>query len=251
MPTKNLTQGKETAVGLALAYPFPLPKESYLLTEEGAQPLPQYPDKNNLIPVLACGSNQSPDQLLRKFSGMLVKDPIPVTKGILHSFDVAYSAHFSNYGSIPASLVEAQGTSVSLAVTWLTKNQLIQMHKTEALGQNYAYGKLKKIDLEFENARPLDEVFTYVSLRGLLLLESKPIPLGEITATGRDIEGVKQRDVQLIVQQILSPQESLSDFIANNIEDDALRNQRNFTLNTYSKPFTCDKFHLVQGKHTP
>ncbi|MCW9045698.1 MAG: hypothetical protein OQK35_05145, partial [Alphaproteobacteria bacterium] len=140
MPTKNMPLGKEDAVRLALSYPYNLPKHSYLLTEEGAKPLEGSFNTDQKVPVLACGSNQSPDQLLRKFSGMLADDPIPVTRGYLNGFDVAYSAHISSYGSIPASPVATQGVRSSLAINWLTPLQLERMHDTEALGQNYAFG---------------------------------------------------------------------------------------------------------------
>ena len=61
---------------------------------------------DNLVPVLAIGSNGSPQQLARKFpaskfpSGVL----IPVVRAVLEDFDVVYAPLIAAYGACAGTL---------------------------------------------------------------------------------------------------------------------------------------------------
>ncbi len=61
----------------------------------------------NFVPVLAVGSNGSPQQLARKFpaskfpAGVLV----PVVRAVLEDFDVVYAPLFAAYGSCAGALL--------------------------------------------------------------------------------------------------------------------------------------------------
>ena len=77
------------------------------------------------MPVIAHGSNRSPDQLRRKFDYLSgAASEIPVTRARLRDHDVVYSAHVTQYGSMAANLQYLPGVEVEIFVTWLTPPQL-------------------------------------------------------------------------------------------------------------------------------
>lgn len=141
---------KETAERLALAkgYPYIAPPQSYLLSAGCALPLA--PDEAPRAvagrqPVIAHGSNRSPEQLLRKYGATA---EIPVTYAWLADYDVVYAAHVTRYASIASTLHHAPGCAVRIAVTWLDAAQLLRMHETE--GTKYLYGALEGADIACE-----------------------------------------------------------------------------------------------------
>ena len=72
-------------VGHAKAYPFPAPEHSYLYEDGGWHRLDHGFETADRTPVLAAGSNQSPEQLARKYTHMPDIGPIPAQRGRLHS----------------------------------------------------------------------------------------------------------------------------------------------------------------------
>ena len=58
------------------------------------------------LPVIGHGSNRSPEQLRRKFGA---RAEIPVSRAWLSDYDVVYSAHVTQYGSIAANLQHTPG----------------------------------------------------------------------------------------------------------------------------------------------
>ena len=98
----------------ALSYPFPAPDHSFVYEKRGWRRL-QISEFNlkQRIPVLAAGSNQSPEQLIRKYADYSEFGAIPAQRGQLFDFDVVYAAHLTGYGSIPATFQRSQGTIVT------------------------------------------------------------------------------------------------------------------------------------------
>jgi len=217
-------------VEFALAYPFHIPEKPYLLLPGGkvSGQVPGHKDRAGRIPVLATGSNRSPRQLLRKFPDL--QDVLPVDQGSLDGHDVVYSAHLTRYGSIPAALVAMPNCRVRVSVTWLTETQLERMHQTEALGQNYDYGRLDGVSLMLDGGERLGEVFTYISRRGFFAWEDRPIPLAAIAAEGRNAPALKQREALELARSRLAPKSSFSRFVVDTVNNESLRNERNQKL---------------------
>ena len=99
-----------TLIALATGYPYEFPACSYLFADHTQHPLPDdlLTELTGRVPVIACGSNRAPEQLARKFRGWPSPLRIPVLCGRIDGFDVVYSAHFTRYGAIPASLPRRQ-----------------------------------------------------------------------------------------------------------------------------------------------
>lgn len=219
-----LPQSEPELLALAKAYPFAAPDHSYLFQNGAARPLEGAAARQfaGRTPVIAHGSNRSPDQLRRKFGD---RAEIPVTRAWLSDYDVVYSAHVTQYGSIAANLQHAPGVRARVFVTWLTQAQLVRMHETEIGGENYFYGCLEEIDLELE-AGPtagLRAAQVYLSTRGCLAAGDAPLALAAIEAEGRSHGALGQEAALEAVRARHHAHEGLDAFILANVRDRSRR----------------------------
>lgn len=210
-------------IGHAKAYPFPAPDHSYLFEAGDWRPLSADFEKADRAPVLAAGSNQSPEQLARKYRHMPNVGPIPAQRGVLHDFDVVYAAHLSSYGSVPATFQHSPGTAVTVFVLWLTEPQLDRMHQTEG---NYSYDHLEALRLELDDGPVLPEAFAYSSKIGCLSHEGDCVSLAEITARNRRYRALRQDEMQAAIRDRLAPGMALDSFIEQHIADPAVHHAR-------------------------
>ncbi|MBT5051373.1 MAG: hypothetical protein HOM58_22960 [Rhodospirillaceae bacterium] len=208
-------------VGHAKAYPFPAPDHCFLYEGGGWKRLHDGVETTGRSPVLAAGSNQSPEQLARKYGGMTDIGAIPAQRGRLHDFDVVYAAHLARYGSVPATFQRSPGTAVTVFVLWLTDEQLQRMHETEG---NYTYDHLNDILIELDAGEALTEAFAYSSKIGCLAHEGDCIGLAEIAARNRRFRALRQAEVLALIRDRLDPGTDLDLFISQHAgEYDVLR----------------------------
>ncbi len=228
----------------ATAYPYRIPIQSFIYRNGEEQPLGRddaLPLLEDRTPVLAVGSNQSPEQLARKFEGEHWGQ-IPVIRCELTDFDSVFSPHIASYGAIAATLQHAPGVTVTLFVTWLTEPQLVRMHETEISSANYGYGRLNGIRMKCEMGPELDSVHIYNSRRGTLCHDDEPIPVAEIPARNRTWKAMNQLDVQDHVRRRLEPRDDLKTFINRSVNDHERRFARSESLKTGARPFSHPGF---------
>ncbi|MCC3304686.1 hypothetical protein [Sneathiella sp. HT1-7] len=223
-------------IARALGYPYPRPAGSFLFSGGAAQDLPPETDFGGRIPVLACGSNGSPVQLLRKY-GTSPDLHIPVTAAKLHDICCSYSAHFSGYGSVAAALHAAPGAITNAHITWLNEQELTRMHETEAIGQNYRFVRMDGIDISCTQHGTIDTVHAYISLHGSLLLDGSPVILGGIGCEGAPFPILDQQALQSHLRDSLAPGMDLHDFIRQNITDANIRAKRTSLLAQHAQVF--------------
>ncbi len=149
----------------ALDYPYTIATRSFVLAGGQEQPFSAAATAGR-VPVLAYGSNQSPEQLRRKFAA--ADAPVAVQRAVLGDHDVVYSAHLASYGAVPAALRHVPGTRVGIAVTWLARDQVAHMHATELPHGNYAFARLDGIDVTLAEGGRLTTAYAYVNTRGHL-----------------------------------------------------------------------------------
>ena len=195
----------------AKSYPFDPPDHAYLFQNGQVTDWPQDQIPTDRHPVIACGSNASPVRLKEKFGNN--SDAIPVTRGVLQDFAVAYSCHFATYGSIPATLFPDNAGTTELHITWLTDQQLHHMHKTEAIGMNYGFFDLSRIHLHHQSGDVGHQAFVYVSLHGALFLDDKLTRTADVT----------QIAALTRAKDILAPKKALDDFLTEIVKDDDSR----------------------------
>lgn len=182
--------------------------------------------------VIASGSNASPDRLAAKFKDHqhLLDAPLYVTRASLRDFDAVYSAHFTSYGSIPATLAHAPGTDAEVFVTWLTDAQLVRMHDTEAVGVNYDYTRLEGIGLVLEDGSGYTQAHAYMSKRGCLNNEGQPVSLSATRASGRMWKAMSQEEVLNHARSLIAPDQDTDSFIRSHIDCPNTRQSRTAQL---------------------
>ena len=220
----SLPSSDAELLALAKAYPFAAPGQSYRFRGGAASPLGAARPEvfAGRIPVIAHGSNRSPDQLRRKFG---TAAEIPVSRAWLADYDVVYSAHVTQYGSIAADLRHAPGVRACVYVTWLSEAQLTRMHETELSGENYRYGVLERIDLNLETgpAGGLRAAQVYLSQRGCLAAAGRPQGLAAVETEGRPHGALAQDGALEAVRARHRTHETLDHFILANVRDPARR----------------------------
>ncbi len=233
-----------SALNRAKSYPYAIPSRSYVVVDGSHRelaPLDPLPDVSGRRPILAVGSNQSPEQLLRKFYEPDC-GPIPVIQARLTDFDVVYSPHVATYGAIPATLAYSPGTVVTLFVNWLTPEEEDRMYKTEIPNGNYHFGRLDGIELKLDRGQTLTSAFFYCSRRGLLERDGCPIALSEIKAKHRCWPALCQEEVQGYVRDYTDPGRKIDDFIGDAIADVLVRRARTEAMMADSRPFEYPGF---------
>ena len=227
-------------VAHAKTYPFPVPGRSYVFRNGTPHDLDDHGfDRTGRTPVLAAGSNQSHEQLARKYSVLPGHVEIPIQRGLLDDFDSVYAAHLADYGSVPSTFHPSLGTRVTTYVLWLDDAQLNRMHETE---RNYTYDRLDGIRVEIEGVGEIiDRAFAYTAVVGCLNVNGAPVALAEISAEGRTLRAMSQPDMLDHVRGRLDPDVHLDTFIQAHIEGEALRRERTLALSSDSLPLVFER----------
>lgn len=216
-------------VAHAKSYPFAIPDFSFVLDAGEVRRVGGTAiDRRDRVPVLAAGSNQSPEQLARKYRPF-GRTVIPADRAKLHGFDVVYAAHLSSYGSVPATFQVSPGTAVTVFVLWLDQAQLSRMHETEG---NYTYDRIERIRVTTDEGGTLTEAYAYSSKIGCLEVEGGCIALSEIGAEGRRFPALGQAEIQARLRDRLSPGVHVDDFVRAHIDDEVTRRERSRCLAT-------------------
>ena len=203
----------------ARGYPYAIPEGSYTW-RGGAVAAFEPAMRAGRTPVLAIGSNQSPQQLTRKFGD---DGEIPVQRARLTDFDIYYSAHITGYGSVPAMLQHAPGTEVTLSVTWLDDRQLDIMHGTELSAAKYHYAAVENVGLALDCGTALDSVNLYVGVNGHLMHEGDAVALAAVPARGRRPRALTTGEVLDIVRERFSPGDGPDEFVLKLVDDGGFR----------------------------
>jgi hypothetical protein len=250
-----LPESPAARLALAKAYPFPAPGRSYLFRDGAAQPLETGTSQAALFagrqPVIGHGSNRSPEQLHRKFG---TGAEIPVSRAWLRDYDVVYSAHVSQYGSIAANLQYTPGTLAEVYVTWLTADQLERMHETELGGENYYYGRLNGVSLDLETGpeAAMDSADVYLSTRGCLTRDGgplglAPVGLAAVASKDRPHGALDQVGVLDLVRARHRPERDLDHHILETIRDPAGRKALVAEMQAGALPAEAPHFEVLKG----
>jgi hypothetical protein len=229
----------------AKSYPFPVPGRSYVFRNGVPHDMDDHGfERVGRTPVLAAGSNQSHEQLARKYSVLPGHVEIPVQRGVLHDFDSVYAAHLAGYGSVPSTFHPSPGTRVTTYILWLDEAQLNRMHETE---RNYTYDRLDDIRVDVSEAgEMIDRAFAYTAKVGCVNLDGAPVALAEILAKGRILPAMTQAEMLDHVRGRLAPDLDLETFIIGHIGDNELRSLRSRALADDSLPLTFARTVLAE-----
>jgi hypothetical protein len=187
---------REAILRRALTYPYATPEDSYLYRVGEAEELPKDFDLSGRTPLLSYGANAAPEVLALKLAS-LPEEPLPVVRSELHDFDVAYSAHISPYGAVPATLVESPGTVAPVFVLHSTAEQQALLTTTELNYDLVELGGLK----------------AYRSKHGCLQIDGSPVALAAIRSRDRTLPELDEPAVLERVRCQVAPGLELEEFI--------------------------------------
>ena len=231
----------------AMSYPYAIPDCSFVFDKagwraaaiDGALTIDRHP-------VIACGSNRSPDQLARKYFDFGAVT-IPVQRAWLAEFDVVYAAHITGYGSISACPMPSPGVRVEVSVTWLSDDLMAHMHATEGRGHSYDYAVLSGLGLALEGGGALDAAFAYIHRGGALTVDGGLVGLSEIAAVGRSCPAWPQPRAIAEVHRRLKHEGTVEQFIRENAADRVLYLAREAVLQQDALTFAREKWRVISG----
>lgn len=198
----------QTELDRALRYPYDAPAGAYVLDCGQLRPLRDIGILAGRTAVLSVGSNRAPVQLQRKFGKDAV---VPVTPATLHDCDIVHVAMLGYYGAVPCTAFPSKGCHVRLNVAWLDADQLVEMHRTEAVGVAYDYVRFSEkavTHLEIPEADgyavPGDTpLFGYNARAGVLNIgDGMPASLPVIDAEGRQFSAFTQAEAATFVRRL-------------------------------------------------
>ena len=231
----------------AMSYPYAIPDCSFVFDKAGWRAAAiDGALTTGRHPVIACGSNRSPDQLARKYFDFAAVT-IPVQRAWIADFDVVYAAHITGYGSISACPMPSPGVRAEISITWLSDDLMARMHATEGQGFSYDYAVLSGLDLALEGGGVLDEAFAYIHRGGALKVNGGLVGLSEIAAVGRSCPAWPQPRAIAEVHRRLKHEGTVEQFIRENAADRALCLAREAVLQRDALTFAREKWRVSSG----
>lgn len=210
----------------AMRYPYAVPARSFVQHgHRTLDPAEVEMDRGQRSRLLVYGSNASPEALARKLA--LSGDPVLVEPAWLHDFDVVYSAHFSPYGAVPATLQRSPGTAVRVAIIHLTGEQLRLISATEP---NYELTSFGAAACELPSGEAVTQLSAYVSRHGCLLADGEEVALVAVPARGRRFAELSEPQVLERLRQQLCPEETIDAFVLGGVTDPKLAQARSARL---------------------
>ena len=174
---------------------IPVPARAIAVAIEG-----QTIEIDDVVAMIAAGSNGSTVQLARKYRERRSARPILIAPAEVTGAVSVYSAHITAYGSVPATMHAAPDAGAALHVLLMPAEELAHMNATEALGVNYVLAAPEAMQARVETvsfARPL----AYVSKRGALALETGPVLLPQ---TGGEATGYAEAGQREMVERVMA-----------------------------------------------
>ena len=238
---ENKNTNKEVLLR-AKNYPYPRPRGSYLLESDRIIELKGRVLDGNLkkfVPVLAYGSNASPDQLRRKLPE--IREPIAVLEATLMDIDVIFSAHFSRYGALPATLVNSPGAKLYTHVVMLKKQQLNLIHKTEM--PDYTYGIIKKPIL-IDRVGFRECIYAYFFDHGYTV-DGRFVSFEEIHTENRKYVSMKHPDMLELAGKKIDSNSSFDKFILSMVDNEDVFKKNKSALQKESLRIKLDCFEPI------
>jgi hypothetical protein len=230
-------------VARALAYPFGIPRGSYVL----AGGLPERlggadPEDGGRVPVLAFGANAAPAALAAKLGARAADARVPVVAAELRDFDVVYSAHVSPYGAIPGALQHSPGAAAAVHVVHLLPDELSMVHASEP---NYVFARLRGLDLRLDSGAELEEIHGFVTRHGCLRRDGGHVGVAAIPVADRAWPELDEHGMLAAARDALAPGEDLDAFVAAQIDSAALAAERTAALKRDAAPFAWGEWEEV------
>jgi hypothetical protein len=215
----------EALLAHALRYPFAAPARSFSLCGDRVTALDAGRWRRaGRVAALAYGANASPSTLAAKLGAEGALDAL---RGVVHGFDVVYSAHVSAYGAVPATLQRSAGTSVDAHILLLAPELLERLHASEP---NYRFAALEDLSVTLDGGAEVVVDGAYVSRHGCLARERSELALAAVGARGRSLPAAPERVALTHARDRAAPGLALETFVARAVAEPAVRSRWTATL---------------------
>ena len=204
MPARELDdEHYERAIG----YPWERRPGSCLVSDKGVEDLSDVgaERRNELVqayvcetadrvPLLTYGANSSPERLALKLAHLPESDhEALILAGDLEDFDVGAVAQPPIFSSMAATLFPSPGTTVRVAVLFLTPAQFTALWWTEL---TYLVGALTDITLVSDVVQDrIDRLIAFISRWGAFCVDGEPVAMAAIPAKNRHSAALTQTEI--------------------------------------------------------
>lgn len=176
-----------------------------------------------VCPVIASGSNASPEQLYRKYHGR-TDAPIHTFLCEFDNLIPVYSSHFAGYGAVSACLHRQGGARGNLFVNLLGEAELARMHETESLGIEFNFVRLEFAQGRLNGAPLALDFHYYDSIHGPLLdRDGRPIMVASFTVTQHGLRAADEEQILTSVLRDLFPGKPRDEAIAAVVQSASVR----------------------------
>ena len=206
-----------------LDYPFEVATTPFVVRADGVSAGGEAAPGRDTVAIVASGSNASPARLLEKLGGHLDGRAIGGGPCVVDGWTSVYSAHFTAYGALPATLDRDPGARAELVCLHLPATLLSVLHRSEALGRNYGFYRLDGGVVRNATGGVVETPHAYLSLHGVLRLDGGPRRLAAFAVDGSVHPAASERTVMASVCHLLDPELGLDEFVARLVEDGAFR----------------------------
>lgn len=204
-----------------LDYPWDVATTPFVVRAEGVTP--GSAPAADTVAIVASGSNASPTRLLEKLGAHLDGRAIAGEPCLVDGWTPVYSAHFTAYGALPATLDREPGARAALVCLRVPAALLPVLHRSEALGRNYGFYRLDDAAVRDAAGGIVEATHAYLSLHGVLCFDGAPSRLAAFAVDGSAHAAASQRAVMETVRRLLAPELGLDAFIARLVDDGAFR----------------------------
>lgn len=130
------------------------------------------PKVNERVPVLAIGSNATPEDIRRRFSMAGVSSVLPMSEAKVEGLAVGFAADVARGGYLPATPIVGAGLTSTLFVLWLDPRQLVTLDAAEATHQRVLLPAStpdgEGVQVVLGSGEVLGACYAYVSCQGCL-----------------------------------------------------------------------------------
>ena len=249
----------------AVSYPYHIPCGPFLLTGAGCLPLnpetyallkdlrrsaclPREGDAQSflevmeagdrlgkdLLPVLAAGSNASPEQLGRKLAG--TSDfAIPLLHGHVRGWSSVYSGHVTRYGAVPATLFPDTHATTRLHCLLIPPRLLRIFNESE--GPQYKLQTLRGVSFfaagpERSAQLEIVEPLAYISVRGAMRFSSatssaSPLRLAPVRTEASEFAAASEAQALTLLHMMTRQTINVWQFIHRLAVDEQFRDECN------------------------
>jgi len=158
------------------------------------------------LAIVASGSNASPTRLHEKLGARLGGLVVAGVPCVVAGWTPVYSAHFTAYGALPATLVREPEARARLVCLRVPRALVPELHRSEAIGRNYGFFRLDDggVRVASDDA-VVGEPHAYLSLHGVLSLERGPRRLAAFTVDGSTLAAASEREVMTAACRLVAP----------------------------------------------